>query len=221
MKLEVEESTFELYEPGSYLARCISVIDLGTQRSEYMGEPQVKRQVLIVWETPTVRFTGEYTGPRTISKFYTQSLNEKANLRKDLESWRGKALQDGESVDLKKLLGQPCMLSILVTDKGKNKVAGVMKLPDGSNVGPLENELTYLDIDEHYTLNDLQTAMVGISEGIQGIIKRSDEYKQREANPEGVPEVPVQGAAGLSPEEREQLAAGGQPDDDFDDDIPF
>lgn len=206
MKVKAESSSFELYEPGTYMGRCISVIDLGTQHSEYMGEPQTKRQCLIVWETPTERFTGEYTGPRTISKFYTQSLNEKANLRKDLESWFGKAMEDGQEVDLRALLGKPCMLSILVNDKGKNKIAAVMKLPQGSDVPAQENDNTYLDIDEHYSLGELDNAMVGISEGIQNIIKRSDEYKQREN-----PHAPVQGAA-----ESENPVP-----DDFDDDIPF
>lgn len=39
-------------EAGTHPAVCYGVIDLGTQRTEYMGEPKDTQQVLILWELP-------------------------------------------------------------------------------------------------------------------------------------------------------------------------
>ena len=35
---------------GNHIGRCIKVIDLGTQHSEYQGKPTVRNQVFIQWE---------------------------------------------------------------------------------------------------------------------------------------------------------------------------
>ena len=37
---------------GVHNARCVRVIDLGTQRSDYGGNITYKRQVLVIWEIP-------------------------------------------------------------------------------------------------------------------------------------------------------------------------
>ena len=37
---------------GVQKARCISVIDLGTQENNWQGETSWKRQVLFEWEVP-------------------------------------------------------------------------------------------------------------------------------------------------------------------------
>lgn len=77
---------------GTHLARCIKVIDIGTQKGEFQGKVTMKRQVIIGWELPNETMTeGEHAGkPFGVSKFYTASLNEKANLRADLANWRGR-----------------------------------------------------------------------------------------------------------------------------------
>ena len=67
---------------GVHKARCVKIIDLGTQKSDFNGEISWKRQVLIIFETPEeLNSEGQ---PLTISKFYTLSLHEKANLGNDL-----------------------------------------------------------------------------------------------------------------------------------------
>ena len=38
---------------GVHKARCVRMIDLGTQRSEYQGEVSWKRQILVSWEVPS------------------------------------------------------------------------------------------------------------------------------------------------------------------------
>jgi hypothetical protein len=56
--------------------------------------------------------------PFTVSKFYTASLGEKANLRADLKNWRGRDFTDEElaGFEAKNILGKPCMLSVVETE---------------------------------------------------------------------------------------------------------
>ena len=99
------------------------IIDLGTQKGDYQGQVTRKRQNLITWELPNSKMeTGEFEGqPFLISKFYTASLGEKANLRRDLVNWRGREFSPEElaGFDHKNILGKCCMLSITANDKGK------------------------------------------------------------------------------------------------------
>ena len=41
---------FEQAPAGSHVARCIKIIDLGTQESEYQGVKTIKNQILVSWE---------------------------------------------------------------------------------------------------------------------------------------------------------------------------
>ena len=44
---------FEQPPVGTHVARCIKVIDIGTQKGEYQGKANSKRQCIIGWELPT------------------------------------------------------------------------------------------------------------------------------------------------------------------------
>jgi hypothetical protein len=107
------------YEPvpvGVVQAVCCIVCDIGTQEGSYQGKPVSHHQCIIAWEIDAIMSQGEYEGKRfMVSKFYTLSLHEKATLRKDLESWRGKAFTDEEldGFDVEKLIGANCMLNIV------------------------------------------------------------------------------------------------------------
>lgn len=107
---------------GPHIAICYGVIDLGTHESEYQGREYDSRKVMLQWELPGQRIEYEkdgkkMEGPRVISKEYTLSLGEKANLRKDLQGWRGRAFTEEElnGFDLRNVLGKPCQ--ILITHK--------------------------------------------------------------------------------------------------------
>ena len=85
------DKDFEKPPLGMIQAVCVWFHDIGTQRGEYMGEPKIRKQVIVTWELAEKMTTGEFAGqPFLMSKYYTQSLDEKATLRKDLENWRGK-----------------------------------------------------------------------------------------------------------------------------------
>jgi hypothetical protein len=190
---------FEQAPVGSHIARCIKLIDIGTQTSEYQGKPTHRRQVIIGWELPNTEMSsGDFAGqPFVVSRFYTASLSEKANLRADLVNWRGRDFTPEElaGFEAKNILGKPCMISITMNDKQKSKVTAVMALPNGIDVPPQINKLVYFSLDEFD-----QEVFDGLSKGIKEIIEKSPEYQHLKA-----------------PKQQEE----GNPFDDMDSDIPF
>jgi hypothetical protein len=131
---------FERCPAGAHLARCYRIVDLGTQQSEYMGTTKFLHKIMLGWEIhgsdedgkPILMKDGR---PFGIFKNYTMSWSEKANLRLDLQSWRGKPFNQEEMrrFDLKNVLGAWCMLNVIERD-GKNggvfaNVSGVTPVP--------------------------------------------------------------------------------------------
>ncbi|MCP4786223.1 MAG: hypothetical protein GY903_17145 [Fuerstiella sp.] len=126
---------FEPIPEDQHIARCVLLADVGTQKTPF----GTKRQAIIGWEVPGVqRVFDEARGeePAFISAFYTASLADKANLRRVLESWRGRAFTAEEltGFDLETILGAPCLLQIIhkqTADHTRAHVQGVSKLPTG------------------------------------------------------------------------------------------
>lgn len=202
------------YKPlpaGNYAATCIRVIDLGTQTTNYQGEEKSARKVRIFWEIPeeTVEWEGQI-GPAIISSTYTASLHEKANLRKVLESWRGRAFTADElkGFDTKNVLGAPCLLNVVHTEKdGRTyaNVAGVTPLIKGMAKPELTGPLVNFDLD------DFQPEVLeSLHEKLRDQIKQSPEYRAL-----------TTGDAGFHGGEADGDVANGKPDDTFADEIPF
>lgn len=108
----------ELIPAGNYVARAYSFLHIGTVIENFQGESKLQNKVRIGWELPTeLKVFKEENGeqPLVISKEYSLSMNEKANLRKMLASWRGKDFSEDEAkgFDITKLVGVPCMLNII------------------------------------------------------------------------------------------------------------
>jgi len=126
--VRANESTFKPVPPGTHLARCYRIVDLGTQETNYQGKVNHQKKMMIQWEVhgqddngyALITKAGE---PMSISKNYTASLDENARLRKDLISWRGKAFTPEEikGFDLKNVLGAWCMLGIIETQGKEGK----------------------------------------------------------------------------------------------------
>lgn len=179
---------FEQPPIGTHVARCVKLIDIGTQKGEYQGKATMKRQVIIGFELPNELMTeGEYSGkPFSVSKFYTASLGEKANLRKDLANWRGRDFTEEElaGFDSKNILGKPCMLSLTTNDKGKVRITGIMALPKGTPVPDQINPTVYLSLERDEFKRETFDAL---SEGYKKFIIASPEFQelQRPKQPEG------------------------------------
>ena len=141
---------------GTHLARCTQVIDLGTLFSKYYGKWSHK--VLLGWELCNElkeRDDGESGDPHLVWNQYSLSLHQNANLRRDLESWRGRAFTADElrGFDISALLGVPCMLSLVHSDGDGGKVyanvQAVMALPKGTEVPAQMTETKLYEIALH------------------------------------------------------------------------
>ena len=110
---------FERCPPGMHLARCYSIIDLGTQKIEYMGEINFIHKVRFNWEIhgtddDNKPILMKDNRPFSVNKDYTLSWGNKANLRLDIQSWWGKPFSQEEMrrFDFKNVLGTWCMLNV-------------------------------------------------------------------------------------------------------------
>lgn len=178
-----ESNDFVQVEPGTYVARCYSMIEIGTIETEFNEEKKKAHQVNITWELPTeVAVFKEENGlePFVVSKTYRLSMHEKATLRKDLESWRGKGYTEPEAqrFDVTKLLGQPCILSIIhepsKTDPNKNyvRISSISKLMKGQECPPQINQTRLLSFEDWN-----EELFESLPEWLQDKIKSSDEYR--------------------------------------------
>ena len=109
-----QKKEFKIAPVGSHLARLYRIIDLGTQTSEYMGQTKMLRKVKFFWELHGDDLKTDDGKPLIQTRNYTLSLGEKASLRKDLESWRGKSFTDDElrGFDISNLLDKWCMVTV-------------------------------------------------------------------------------------------------------------
>lgn len=169
---------------GTHAAICYRVIDLGTQKGEYMGQPKIARKIMLSWELPDEKM--EDGKPFTVHKRYTLSSNEKATLRKHLEAWRGKAFEEADfgpgGFDIQNILGKPCMLTLLHEEKqGKTyaNIAAVGKLTKGITIAPQSNPGIYLSLDDFHA-----EIFATLPEGIRKVIASSPEYIEA-VNPKG------------------------------------
>lgn len=172
---------FPLIEAGTYAARCYSMIYIGTIKRISMGKEKMEKRIRISWELPTEMREfkkGEGMKPSVISKEYTLSLNEKANLRKILAAWRGQdfTVEELEGFDITKVLGAPCMLTI--THEAKEgggmyaNVTNVGKAMKGLAISALINPIVELNYDNF----DFKV-MENLPDFIQEKIKSSKEYQ--------------------------------------------
>jgi len=194
MSFIVEQNTESNFKPvpaGSHLGRCWRIIDLGSQKVEYMGETKVQRKIMIGWElfgedddgAPLKTDDGK---PMSIFKQYTLSWSENANLRKDLQAWRGKPWTDAEAnrFDLKTVLGAFCMLNVIVTNKnGKtySNVGGISPVPAMMKSAGLPNGVNKTQL---FTIADPDMDVFdSLSNHIKQKIEGSPEWQSRGNKP--------------------------------------
>lgn len=211
--VEDKGGDFERCPQGVHLGRCYRIIDLGTQKSEYMGQVKYLHKVMLGWEihglndngTPIKMMDGR---PFAIFKNYTLSWSEKANLRLDLQSWRGKAFTQEEmrKFDLKTVLGAFCMLNIIERPgqdgKTYTNVNGVTSVPSMIKQNGLPAPI---NANEMFNLQEPDWVMFEkFSDNLKKKIISSPEYEKAK-NPPGLKEI----------------LHGAPPTGNEDDDIPF
>lgn len=124
-----DEKAFAPAPEGVHQAVCVDVIDKGILDVTWQGVTKKQHKIDVAWQINEARDDGK---PFLVFKRYTLSLGEKANLRKDLESWRGKKFTTEEELgfDVEKLIGANCQINIQHSNGYANVVA-VMPLAKG------------------------------------------------------------------------------------------
>jgi hypothetical protein len=208
--------TFERCPPGMHLARCYRIIDLGTQKTEYMGQTKYLHKIMIGWEIHGNRDDGskllmQDNRPFAIFKNYTLSWSEKANLRLDLQSWRGKPFTQEEMrrFDLTNVLGAWCMLNIIerpakTGNKIYSNVDGVTPVPALIKQNGLP---AAVNKNEMFNLTEPDMALFeSFSDNLKAKIQSSPEWQK---------------IAGTQAPAQSSTPAPASKFDDMDDDIPF
>lgn len=215
-------SDFQPVEPGSYIARCVNVVDLGLQESGQWGK---KEKVYLGFEIPSerVKWTDkegkEHEGPAFIGARYTNSISERAILGQHLTSWRGRPFTDQErkGFDLFTVLGVPCMINVVHNESGGKVYANInsiMRLPKGMDCPPAESDLIACSPMD----NDTAANLTKLPEWLQKVVRAG--YQMEEGS------TRVGSAASTAPQGREAVQTAPQgreavpPMDDYDD-IPF
>lgn len=186
---ESGSANIERLEGGVYTAVSSAIIDIGMQTNEKFAKTQ--RKFMMIWNIvgEEIEINGEMK-PRTISKEYSFSLNEKSILRKDLQAWRGKAFTDEElqGFNILNVLNVPCQLQILLEEKNGNKynnIASIMALPKGSDIAGISDTF-HLDLEDDTTWSNWGKVPAWIQDKIKkasnytetGIDKYVEQYEQ-------------------------------------------
>lgn len=180
-----ERKQFQIAPAGTHLARLYRIIDLGTQMREFEGKVTMNRKAKFFWELhgedsegkPLTTSEGK---PLIQSKEYTLSLNDKANLRRDLEAWRGKTFTEDElkGFSLKNVLGQFCMVNISHRPKGDVTYADLKGVSSVPSIYKKQGLPEGINPTMLFDLNNYDAEMFeSLSESIKEIIKKSPEYR--------------------------------------------
>lgn len=131
---------------GVHQAVCVDVLDLGLIKSQFpdekTGKDKFQHKVNVVWQIEELRDDNKRY---LLYKRYTLSLHEKAALRHDLESWRGRAFTFDElaGFDVEKLKGANCFINVQhkKSQDGSRtyaNVVSVMPLPKNMKLPKME-----------------------------------------------------------------------------------
>jgi hypothetical protein len=215
---------------GTYQARCIRLIDMGTQTTDYQGKTKTARKVLMGFEILDTEVRRDDGQPHVVSKRFTASLHEKAALRKTLVSWKGKDFTPTElkAFDLAAVLGKTCLIALVDSAKdGKTytNIAAIMAAPKGTT--PPEGTCNEPLVHWNMAAPDW-TAFSFLPNRIREQIEASPEFKALTPpagriavpNPLQAPARPHAAAAAPTPAPVAKAGAGGG-FDDMDDDIPW
>jgi hypothetical protein len=203
--------SFERCPAGLHLARCYRIIDLGTQKTEYMGQVKYLHKIMIGWEIHGNRDDGsplkmKDERPFAIFKNYTLSWSDKANLRLDLQSWRGRPFTQEEMrrFDLENVLDAWCMLNVIdrpakVGNKIYSNVDGVTPVPSMIKQNGLPKAVNK---NEMFNLSEPDLALFEtFSDHLKEKIKSSPEWKKLEGVQQGQAYSSPSGAPGANEED--------------------
>ena len=132
---------------GLHQGVCVDVVDMGILEVTFGGKTKKQHKVRLVWQIDEMRDDGKRF---ILQKRYTLSLHEKANLRKELESWRGRRFTDDElkGFDLEKLIGVNAFINVVHAENQGNTYANVASLV------PLKKGMPAMAVQDYIRIKD-------------------------------------------------------------------
>jgi hypothetical protein len=121
-----DSANFTPAPEGVHQAVCVDVIDKGMQPNKFKNGA-LQRKIDIAWQIDERRDDGKRF---VVYKRYTLSLNEKATLRHDLESWRGRKFTRDEEMgfDVETVIGVNCLINVQHNSSGERTYANVVSV---------------------------------------------------------------------------------------------
>lgn len=114
---------------GTHIARCVSLIHIGTVKTDWQGQEKWVDKIRLGFELSSelhVFKEGEEAKPFTVSKEYTLSLGDKSNLYPIVKGIVGDIPEDVRfSFDIEELIGKPCLLTISHKDSQNGKFVSI------------------------------------------------------------------------------------------------
>lgn len=154
------QSTFKQVPVGMHLARCYRIIDKGTKRTTWKGTEKMLAKVTLQFEVHGVDendqpLTTDRGEPLSISKNFTNSMYENANMRKAVQSWLGRRMSESEAkkFSIGDMLGEWAHISVIETqsDDGKTytNIDTINPISPSTrrNLPTPHNELKLFDLD--------------------------------------------------------------------------
>lgn len=206
----------EVCPSGMHLARCYRIVDLGTQKKEFKDTVKYLHEITLYWEVhgtddkgkPMLMKDGR---PFGIFKNYTMSWASLANLRIDLEAWRGEPFTQEQlrRFDLKTILNVWCMLNVIQnTAKNGNKYANIKGITPVPSLIKKVGYPSAVNPNQIFQLDNPDMVMFeGFHDKLKEKIMQSPEWQKRDSNKTQVEITPVVEASSDM--------------DDMDSDIPF
>ena len=144
MKLKSKSSKERVNAPeGVHNARCVQVLDMGTQYSEKFDKSQHKVQLGFELVDETHVFNEEKgEQPFVVYRTYTLSSDKKAALVKDLSSWLGIKLDKDSDFDMETLIGKACQIQIMHNESDDAVYANIQNIMPAPKKGKVKEAVT-------------------------------------------------------------------------------
>lgn len=214
-----------LPEAGTHVARCVKIIDLGTQETEFEGKKGKAKKVQFSFELIGQTWLFDEGGedekevPFIVHKEYTASIGAKANLAKDLASWLGKKLDPKVPFKPETLLGKECQVVVLIETSKKSgedyaKIGAIMAVPTkmgkvdraASNKVFLSLNPEEFDVEVYKDLPQFLRDKIKSSPEFKALDVKIDERKKKDDQNDDEQEQPARNAKGFqqSPQKKDR-----------------
>lgn len=179
MKISAKNKDRVLAPEGVHAARCVRIIDLGTQENKKYGNKARKVQLSFelvdethIWDEDR----GEE--PFVLHRKYTASLGKKASLARDIQAWLGTKLEKNAEFDIADLLDKPCQVQVLHNESEEGEkyanIQSIMAPPKNVKVKKAATELQLLSLEADEFDQDIFDSL---PEFLQEQIEESPEYE--------------------------------------------